>query len=189
MKKFALLSILLFHLPTIACECYVLPDIRKSLDDYSLIFRGTVTKVMEQDRDAVALFEVLKVYKGKTKKQIPVNFDHVSSCMMSFSPGEEWIIYAKEDKFKRNNVDLCEHSRKNMGSDPARDHYFTGRMMSFQSEDSLLATLLQSEDFTETEEKMKERELQHPERGTAIWYILAAIPAFALILYLLKKLL
>lgn len=189
--KFLLAGILTLLIcdPASSCDCDPLPEIRNAIHAYSLIFQGQVLDTLPGDGDAVAVFLVSRTYKGVRRDTVMIHYDAASSCLLSFAPGERWIIYSNPDKYRRHEVHFCGHSRKFISDSGAQDHYYASRLLTFVQEDSLLGSMLHptTEEFNTQE--FPERTLEHPERGRAIWYILAAIPAFALILYLLKKLL
>src|ERR1043166_7108143 len=97
MRKFlAFFLIFSFNFAS-ACDCPPVRPLSKELcGGFNVIFRGKVTSVTPCDEkgNAVASFAITALYKGNCEKEIQVNFECMSSCMMSFAPGEEWIIYA-----------------------------------------------------------------------------------------------
>ncbi|MCC7303240.1 MAG: hypothetical protein IT233_11420 [Bacteroidia bacterium] len=182
------LKFVLLTLPAVSCDCPTEIPFRNALNQYDLIFRGKVTDTLSNGTQGVAVFQPLAIYKGHPEERIRIKYDATSSCLMSFSPGEEWIIYASTDPYNRNAVHFCGHSRKYLSSAVAEDHYFPIRKCSFREEDSILLALLGPPSVIKKNvDPVKQRELRHPGRGTAIWYILAAMPVLIIAWFLLKK--
>jgi hypothetical protein len=108
MKKLLVVATSLFLLnasPAKACSC--LPTTPKeSLERSSAVFSGRVIDVVEEPSQSNPLssyygpqikakFEVSKVWKGKTEKQLVViTNDSSASCGYFFEKGKEYLVYA-----------------------------------------------------------------------------------------------
>ncbi len=101
--------------------------------------------------NAIAYFTINELYKGTVQQNVEINFDCSSSCMMSFSKDEEWLIYANFQKFDVINVILCGHSRK-FFSNTAQDFYQVASQRTFDQEKQFLKTTLGVLHFAQTNE-------------------------------------
>ena len=170
-----------------SCDCDPLTKLDTINCPYQLIFRGTVTDTLSKGEEGIAVFACTRLFLGDHKDTFRIKFDNASSCLMSFSPGEEWLIYAMTDIFKRSEVHFCGHSRKFISADKNQDYNYQVRGITFEEEAEFLARTFSANSENDPEPVFAERELEHPERGTAIWYILAAAPILLLLWWLLKK--
>jgi hypothetical protein len=83
------------------------------INSNQLIFRGKTINVSKgTDYDRV-VFQVSKLFKGVSPKQVTVYFDGKNACAFKFNTGEDWLIYANYDKGKPF-VAYCSRSRKNV---------------------------------------------------------------------------
>lgn len=114
MKKLLLVATSLFLLntsPASACSC--LPTTpQQSLDRSSTVFSGKVIDIVQPnprnttystpaDSQVKVKFEVAKVWKGKTGRQLIVTTsDSSASCGYSFQKGEAYLVYASSQDGK-----------------------------------------------------------------------------------------
>jgi hypothetical protein len=127
-----------------ACECPPIEPINKVLaDKYDVIFYGKVDSIVPCGTKGIgtAYFSIINLYKGHAEQHISVDYDCTSSCMMSFSKNEEWIIYAVYQRFDLLTVDLCSHSRKRNSANET-DHYQVSSGRSFEEENNFLKKIL-----------------------------------------------
>lgn len=99
----------------LACDCPPLSPLNASTyDRYSVIFSGKVDSVSNCSTKGFskAFFTISDLFKGNSLQHVAVEFDCSSSCMMSFSKGDQWLIYAIYERFDELSVNLCGHSRK-----------------------------------------------------------------------------
>lgn len=152
MKKILSIVFLLFALQGFACECSPISPITKELATaYDVFFYGRVDSVStcnaEKER-AIAYFSIIELYKGTVAKQVKINFDCSSECLMSFMTDEEWLIYARYTKFDYLNISICEHSRKKFNSGE-QDIYLMDLKRTFEEEIAFLKTTFGIQSFAE----------------------------------------
>ena len=188
-RFFLFLSILLLQtIFSFACICDPWKPLEKDQKQYNLIFQGTIVSIDTSGAQGVAKINVSKYFLGSGPSQLDLKYDNLSDCRVAFFPGEEWIIYGNYKTFGNHHVHFCSHSRIRLPD--STDYYFTERSMNFEKEIQNLESIYGSTITTLNENDTSEfpnRLLKHPERGTSIWYILAAIPVFLLILWYLKN--
>lgn len=123
-----------------ACECPVLEPISKdNISRYDIVFDGRVDSVSTCDSVGLAqvYFTINELYKGSVYCTLSLNFDCSSECLMSFTKGEEWLIYASYKKFDFLAINLCSHSRKHFDND-AEDFYMMAAQRTFAEEKQFL---------------------------------------------------
>jgi hypothetical protein len=152
MKKILSFVFVLFSFHCFACECTPISPITKELSAaYDVVFYGRVDSVSscntEKER-AIAYFSIIELYKGTVAKQVKVNFDCSSECLMSFMNDDEWIIYARYTKFDYLNISICEHSRKKFNSGE-QDIYVMDLKRTFEEEITFLKTSLGIQSFAQ----------------------------------------
>lgn len=134
-----------------ACECVPLSPISKELsNNYDVIFYGRVDSVgvCSDKWTAIAYFTITELYKGTAKKQVKINFDCNTECMMSFAADDEWIIYAKYSKFDFLNISICDHNRKKFYAGE-EDIYLIDSKRPFEKELEFLKTTLAVQETVE----------------------------------------
>ena len=144
---------MLYQLAAAACECAPVVPVSKELaKGYDIVFFGKVDSISPCATNGIsnAYFTIKELYKGNTPQQINVHFDCMSSCMMSFSKNEEWLIYASYQRFDVVSVKLCSHSRKRFSAE-AQDFYLAEAKRSFDQEKEFLKTELGIQPFADTE--------------------------------------
>lgn len=159
MKKHLLLLFSLFSKIIFAYECP--PNKQISIDlfnNYDVIFLGKIDSVASpSDRTySTVYFLINELYKGTAKEYQEVNYDCSSSSMMSFSKGEEWLIYANYKKFNLLTVTLCSHSRKYFTNN-YQDYYQIEAQRTFDEEKIFLKTTLRTHTFIKNNELLQEQ--------------------------------
>jgi hypothetical protein len=140
MKKICILFFSFLSFLGNACECPALEAISKNaFEKYDVIFYGKIDSIIPCSNSGIgtAFFSVINLYKGVAEQHVSVDYDCTSSCMMSFSKNEEWIIYCVYQRFDLLTVDLCSHSRKKI-SDGSEDFYLVASGKSFEEENEFL---------------------------------------------------
>src|ERR1700741_2038291 len=109
MKKLVLLLILIHtSFTSFSCDCPSLPLL--DLDycgKFEIIFKGKVVSVSTCNEISSAKFKLSELYKGPCTEEIEIWFDCSSDCMMSFTAGEEWIIYANFFQHGKPRAEFC----------------------------------------------------------------------------------
>ena len=151
MKKNILFLFLLFSKIIIACECPpVKPVSNEIFYNYDVIFSGKIDSVSLCGVQGIAkvYFTISNLYKGSVQQKVKVNFDCLSSCMMSFSKDEEWLMYLTYSRFDIMTVKLCGHSRK-FFIDASQDYYQIAAQRTFEQEKEFLRTTLGIQPFAQ----------------------------------------
>jgi hypothetical protein len=177
-----------------ACDCPPLPSMSKTMtDEYDAIFYGKIDSVSACNTEgiATAFFSIAELYKGAVPKHVKVTFECNSDCMMSFAPGEEWIMYTKFLRFDVLKASLCEHSRKRF-SDRSNDIYFITSQRSFEDEQKALNKILgqksfkAEDDFNETHAELRPHNEQ-PSAMNKLWLLLVSLAAMLVVYYFANK--
>ncbi|HEX8516011.1 MAG TPA: hypothetical protein VF868_07410 [Bacteroidia bacterium] len=194
MRKLFLLILFLSPFGIKACECPPLELISKDLcSQYDVIFYGRVDSIIPCNTKGIgtAYFTVINLYKGSAQKQIILDYDCTSSCMMSFAKDEEWIIYSMYQHFDLLTVNLCGHSRKK----PAKgsvDFYQAASQRSFEEENEFLKNSMGLQGFASVNKlNEQQKELQphnvQPSALNKLWLLLASLVVMAGIYLISKK--
>lgn len=136
---------------SLACECIPLSPISKELsNNYDVIFYGRVDSIgaCGDKSTAIAYFSITELYKGNVQKQVKINFDCNTECMMSFAADDEWIIYAKYSKFDFLNISICDHNRKKFNAGE-EDIYLIDSKRTFEKELEFLKSTLALQETVE----------------------------------------
>lgn len=142
MKLFRLFSVLLLIIASTqgvwACKCkpteLTIVECRK----FDLIFKCKIEAVTDcQNNRSIAEASILELYKGELTEKVNFSYDCASSCLMSFSKNETWLIYAKKNAQDQFEVSLCDRNRM-LFIKPEEDYYFTNTDISFEDEISYL---------------------------------------------------
>jgi hypothetical protein len=190
---FIFLSFVSYILP--ACECPPLAPISKELcENYNVIFFGKIDSVAPCDTKgkAIAFFSIAELYKGNSEKTVKIHFECSSECLMSFAKNEEWIIYAKYEKFDQLKAEFCEHSRKKFADD-TQDIYRMASQRSFEEEETFLAKtlglqqLLQANDLNRKQDEMGPRNEQPSGTGKLILLLISLAAMGGVWLFTRKK--
>jgi preprotein translocase subunit SecF len=191
MKKYLLFILILQSAWLMACECPSLEPISKELAGrYEIIFIGKVDSVALPIAGISSVyFTIDELYKGHTGKQVSIDFDGSTSCMMSFAKGEVWIIYANYQRFDVISVNLCSHSRKQISG--TQDFYADAAQRTFEQEQEFLKTTLGIQPFIEKETWNKEQQELKPrnEQPTAMNKMMLLLISFAamILIYILTR--
>lgn len=154
MKKNILFLFLLFSKIIVACECPSIKAVSKEVcSNYDVVFSGKVDSisVCAVQGTASVYFTINELFKGAVQQHVKIKFDCSSSCMMSFSENEEWLIYASYQQFDVLNVILCGHSRK-FFNDASQDYYQVQAQRTFDQEKQFLKLTLGTHQYSQTDE-------------------------------------
>lgn len=148
MKRYGLTDLLLvlcllLAIPAAAqneeCDCPGHPgEINKDVvESYDLIFRGQVKEPGSCRNDtASALFEGLELFRGeKVPRSIRLDYRCGSACSYAFVPGDEWLVYARNDSADAGRciITYCERSRRFI-ADKKNDSYTMFNDMTWEEE-------------------------------------------------------
>ena len=105
------LSTLLFA-HAFGCQCPPVELSMSSLEQYQVIFRGTVKSVTVcGTKPGEAVFQITELFRGKIPADFSVHYD-CGECATGFNEGEEWIIYSNFRQVNNARMDWCSRSRK-----------------------------------------------------------------------------
>jgi hypothetical protein len=193
MKKYLLFILMLQSAWLMACECNSPGPISKELTGrYDIIFVGKVDSVSAFPTDGISnvYFTIDELYKGHTAKQVSINFDGVTSCMMSFAKNEIWIIYANYQHFDVISVNICSHSRKKVNA-TEQDFFAPAAKRTFDEEHEFVKATLGVQPFAGKETWNKEQEDLKPrnEQPTAMNKMMLLFISFAvmILIYILTR--
>ena len=186
--------LLLYSGVLFACECKPLNPISKeTFKTYNVIFYGEVDSVgvCRPDGIATAYFTIIELYKGPVAKHVKIDYDCSSSCMMSFSIGDDWLMYTTFQHFDMITVNICDHSRKYF-SDQSEDVYLLAAHRSFEEEKLFLKTTLGVQEFVKYNElNMIHQQLgprnEQPSVMNKFWLLLISFSVMALVYYITRK--
>jgi hypothetical protein len=178
----------------IACNCESLkPITTELLKQYNVVFYGKADSVLQCGKDGISsvYFSIQQLYKGNCSKSVKVDFDCASECLMSFEKGEEWIIYAKYQRFDLLTVSLCEHSRKKF-INSKEDFYALDAKRSFEKELDFLQTELGNKDFIKRNQlyQLQNDFKPHNEQPSAFSKLLllsVSLLAMGIVFFIVKK--
>lgn len=192
MKIKIIFLLFLFSKVIIACKCTTPPISNQVFKKYEIIFYGKIDSVSRCTTEgiATAYFTISELYKGKVEKQVEVNFDCSSSCMMSFSKGEEWLIYATYQRFDVLLAKFCEHSRKCIIN--SKDYYLINSQKTFEEEREFLKTnlgiqsFIHKNDLNQEQKNLKGRNEQ-PSNLNKLWLLLVSLGIMIIIYYVSRN--
>lgn len=153
-----------------------------------LIFRGKTISVNKgTDYDRVT-FQINKLFKGVSSKQLTVYFDSKNACAFKFNVGEDWLVYANYDKGKPFAA-YCSRSRKNViNTNKNVDLMYIKSDLSVDDETDKLIELCGLKPFTET---MATNESAHsniiPNGWQRIVLILVSLVGFIVIYLVMNR--
>lgn len=185
---FLFIAIILLNCSVVySCDCPPLQTLNKEYCESSdLIFIGIIDSVSVCNEKAVAYFNVEELYKGKSFARCEINFDCSTSCQMSMSKGDRWIIYAYYAKYAVPEISFCGRSRKQF-ENSKDDYYETTHQLSFIKEKETLTALLGVQPLLQCEETSGvQRELIKPKGFTVLWLLLFSVAGLTIMLYLGK---
>jgi hypothetical protein len=194
MKKLLLSFLLLTSCFSFACECPPLAPMSSIIAKvYDVIFFGSIDSVSACDPkgNATACFTIIELYKGNVVKHVPVNFDCASECLMSFAKGEQWLVYAKYEKFDFLKVTLCDHSRKKF-MDTTQDVYQFAAGRTFEDEKLFLNKTFGLQQFIQENSLNKQQnevgpKNQQPSAWGKLILLLVSLSAMGLVYFFTRK--
>ncbi len=193
MKNTCILFLFFFSTYIFACECPSLKPIDKKLSDkYDVIFFGKVDSVSRCEKDGIstAYFTINKLYKGAVNEFVKVDFDCVSPCLMSFSRGDEWLVYTTYQRFDLMTVNICEHSRKLVG-DATQDVYQLAAQRTFEQEKQFLLSVFGVQPFVKSNDLNRQQAnlKPHNDQPSAINKLILLLVSFLamLVVYVVSK--
>ncbi len=179
---------------SISCECVTLSPISKELsNNYDVVFCGIVDSVglCGEEGTAIAYFTITELYKGNVQKQVKINFDCNTECMMSFATDDNWIIYAKYSKFDFLNISICDHNRKKFNAGE-EDIYLIVSKRTFEKELDFLKTnltVLETVESTVVNNTVTDigRHNEQPSSWGKIVLLLISVLAMAIVYFVTRK--
>ena len=184
-------TIVFFSNLSFACQCPILSPISKELcNKYEVIFYGKVDSISPCATNGIntAHFTIIELYKGVAEQHVKINFDCSTACMMSFSKGDEWIIYSIFQRFDLMTVNICDHNRK-FFSAAEQDVYQITSKRTFEQEKQFLNTSLGIQSFIKKNELNEQQsDLAHqntqPSAITKLWLLLASALTMGIVYYI-----
>ncbi len=194
MRAFLLSFIIFISATSFACQCKTFIPITKELcKEYDVVFLGKIDSVSicNQRGFSIAYFTIAELYKGNVKKQVEINFDCNTECMMSFAEGEEWLIYSVYEKFNHLNASLCGHSRKKF-ADEMLDIYSANAQRTFDKEIFFLKATLGAQNFIQENNLNKQQDQvgPHNEQPSAwgkLTLLLVSLFVMGIVYYFTRK--
>ena len=118
-------------------------------------------------------------------------FDCASECLMSFAKGEQWLVYAKYEKFDFLKVTLCDHSRKKF-MDATQDIYQFAAGRTFEDEKLFLNKSFGLQQFIQENSLNKQQnELgpknQQPTAWGKVILLFVSLTAMGLVYFFTRK--
>lgn len=191
---FFIICIFIAYSSARACECDpIVPVSEEVLENYNVIFYGVVDSVSsgEKSGTSVAYFKVDELYKGKLGRNVLLKFDGETDCMMSFSEGEKWLIYANFFRFDDLTVNICGHSRK-FFEDSANDYYQLAAQRTFQEEKEYLEEKLKLQpidnlnEINTLQQNFKPHNTQ-PSGINKLWLLLCSFLVMVIVYFITRK--
>lgn len=191
---FSLLVLILSLKVSSACECPPLKPISTELcRNYNVIFYGTVDSISACGKDGIStvFFSIIELYKGAVSKNVKIDFDCASPCLMSFEKGEEWLIYSSYPAFDKLTVNLCEHSRKYI-ADASKDFYTITSQRSFMDEKQFLFKELGIQSFVvkndlNDQQKMLKPHNEQPSGLNKLFLLLISVAVMGVVFFVAKR--
>lgn len=181
-----------FSVPAIACDCPPPEkiDLIKVRQPRNLVFLGTVIKT-DSCKHGVNLvyFKVKKLFNGKSDSTVAVQYDCSSDCMMSFTAGDEWLIYAEYFEYGKTEVKFCSRSRKRF-STPAEDVYWVTSQMTFDDELNFLEEKIGLQTISKPKDDELKRDIGVVEDPMkALFLLISSLTGMILIYWFVKRVL
>ncbi|MBI3511548.1 MAG: hypothetical protein HY064_12875 [Bacteroidetes bacterium] len=172
-----------------ACDCDAVKVSDASVSQYDVIFVGKVVAVSGCDKSSKAKFLIEKLFHGKSYESTEIEFDCTSDCQMSFTPGEEWIIYADYKSYGKPEVKFCGLSRRKFENEKD-DYVSASHGMNFIDELSFLEKKFGVQKFNVMNvQDQQHHELLHPSYTQQFWLLLISIASIGLFYFIVKKVL
>lgn len=191
MKKTGLVILFIFAGWFVASACNCPPETadEKTMQSYDFVFYGKVVSVNTAREKATVTFSIVELYKGKSFAETTLEFDNTTDCQMSFTAGEEWLIYSKYVAYGTGRADLCSLSRKKADAG-GEDFYTVSHGMSFSEEQARLLKIFGKQALNEESQRnIPHHELLHPRGWQPVWLLACGVAVLFLFYYLVKKLL
>lgn len=194
MKKILFFLFLLLSVHVLACDCPPPEPVSKELcNKYDVIFYGRIDSVASCAADGIGTvyFTVISLYKGSVEQHASLGYDCKTSCLMSFAPGEEWIIYGIYQGFNQVTVSLCSPSRKRVAEGTV-DYYEAGSHRTFGQESTFLMATLGIQPYAQhnrLNDQQKEM-APHNEQPSAmgkLWLLLISLGTMIIVYIVSKK--
>lgn len=124
------------------CDCPEHPGklTVKKTEAFDLIFLGRVDSLgicKTADRKANAYFTVERLYKGRNiPPRLTVKYPCAGACRFEFTPGDRWLIYARQDLADRSaffSIHPCDRNRP-VPRSASEDEYTLYNEMTFAEE-------------------------------------------------------
>jgi hypothetical protein len=195
MSKSITLFFLIVLLKTVnACECPPLQPITEVISkNYNAVFYGKVDSITNSSEKGfnTAHFTITELYKGNVQQHVKINFDNSSSCLMSFSKGEEWLIYAIYKNFDFLTVSICGHSRK-FFKEASSDFYQLNSKRTFEEEKNFLKSTFNVQAYAKVNELNQQREQFkphniQPEPMSKLLLVLISLLSVLIIFFVTRK--
>ncbi len=85
------------------------------------------------DGKSVARAKVLERFKGEAIQEVNLLFDCASSCMMSLSENQIWLVYGRKNSNQQLELNLCDRNRMQF-KNAEEDFYQSNTGLSFDEE-------------------------------------------------------
>jgi hypothetical protein len=112
----SLIFIGVVSLRSAACDCGAFPPLTKEIfktnNPKQVVFKGKVLSIAPCNELGECVFMVEALFSGTATRHLSAVYDCSSSCQMTFSPGEEWIIYGEYLQLEKIKIEFCSRSRK-----------------------------------------------------------------------------
>jgi hypothetical protein len=170
-----------------ACKCAMPPFSEETVKPYEFVFYGKVVAVSGCDKTAKVKFTIIELFRGKSFETTELEFDCASDCQMSFSPGEEWLIYSNYENYGQARVELCSFSRKKIDGETG-DYNAFNNGMSFADEKKWLEEKLGVQKLNEKD--MIDRphhENARPEGMNVVWTMLIGFAILGVFYFVVRK--
>ncbi len=172
----------------IACTCLTLEPLKRYDNTYDVIFVGTAIADSDTGMSGTVTFRIDSLFKGVAPKEVKISYDNQSSCMMNFHAGERWIICANYTSYGQLSTNICSHSRPHPGFDRTKDYYADERGTSFNEDLKMMSETFGIQKISvKNADQFPPRQLEHPDRGTSFWWMIASIPILLFFYWLVRR--
>lgn len=188
MKRLFVFTTLLLAAPALwACKCVQEPVSEKTIAPYDFIFYGKVIATSGCDGTSRVKFLVEELYRGSSYGSTELEYDCSSDCQMSFSPDEDWLIYASFTGFDKGKVEFCSYSRMQPGAGE-EDFNTVNHGMDFKTEKAWLQSKLGVKPLKEREVvEQQHHENLKPQGMNVIWMMAIGFGTLALFYFITRK--
>ena len=188
--KIVLFFIFFSNIQGYSCDCAPQKTFNKENIEstYKVAFLGKVTALTNHDGRPFIRFEVMEPYIGKIQKETEI-LDPNSDCSISFTVGEEWLVYGNYHEFGIAETNICTRSRKHFTSD-STDYFKATFGTTFDSDKEFLRKTFGVQPFlikNKDEELLSHRELIKPKGFEMVWMILIGTVFLTIFSFVFKK--